>query len=176
MRSNSLSKLFIVLLLALSIGVPAFAQEATMEPGIGSPTVLDITAEPPPLVVGDGGTFVVEDGGTLNVNEQPESAPSFDISSVYGLVAAILVVMAGGGTFAFVFARLTNNKQALDNTEKLYEGLSPSWQGTINRVIDTAEYVATIANQALVFANKVTDGKPNVVEPDPPLSGSAPHR
>lgn len=138
-----------IILMLLPLGIPMAAQEATEVPPTG---------ESPVDVVVTG-----EDTVTVTI-EAPESGT---VPAVLNLVAILLVALAGGGSFALVWERIRRNKEAKDTIERLAEGLSPTWQTTINRMLDVAEQVNKTATEVLQFAREVTDGKPN----DPPPTG-----
>jgi len=80
---------------------------------------------------------------------------------LFNIAASILIALAGGGSFAAVIMTLSKSRAAQDNTEKLYEALSPVWQTTILGLIDTAERITKVAAESIIIAKKVTDGKPN---------------
>lgn len=72
----------------------------------------------------------------------------------FGLVSAV----AAGGTVAIVLRRFANDKNALDNAEKLYLSFPPQTQDIIGRLADTLD-------AALEIVKKVSDGKPNELPP-----------
>jgi hypothetical protein len=106
-------------------------------------------------------TEVVPDGdGDTTIIVEP--APTvIDVSSLWGLLAGLAVVFAGGGSLLVILNNSLKSKQVADNTEKLYEGLSPTWQDSIHRVIDTADNAIRVAEKMIDFAKRVTDGLPN---------------
>lgn len=99
--------------------------------------------------------IVVEDGGTL-IQEAPEAA--FDYSSLLILIAGIAGIAFTGGGALMILNNVLRSKSIKDTTEKLYEGLSPTWQTTIQRTL-------TIAEDVLRFARESTDRLPNVETP-----------
>lgn len=147
----------LALIAALLIAAPIYAQDVVETPAPDSGGVDTLVTDE-----GGGGDVTVEDGGTVVITDP---APTFDTSSLFGLAAAIFVAIAGGGTFLEIVKRLLGSKDAQDNTERLFEGLSPTWQGTIERIIDVAEQLNETAREAIQFARRVTDGLPN--EPPP---------
>lgn len=112
----------------------------------------EITPEP---VVEAVQPIVVEDGGLL-IQESPQ--PAFDYSSMLILLASIAGIVFAGGGALMVLNNVLNSKAIKDNTEKLYEGLSPTWQTTIQRTL-------TIAEDVLRFARESTDRLPNTETP-----------
>lgn len=99
--------------------------------------------------------IVVEDGGTL-IQEAPEAA--FDYSSLLILIAGIAGIAFTGGGALMILNNVLRSKSIKDTTEKLYEGLSPTWQTTIQRTL-------TIAEDVLRFARETTDRLPNTETP-----------
>lgn len=122
----------------------------------GAATIVsDPTAEVTEIAPdGDGDTTII-------VEPAPSPAPVIDVSSLWGLLAGLAVVFAGGGSLLVLLNNSLKSKQVADNTEKLYEGLSPTWQDSIHRVIDTADNAIRVAEKMIDFAKRVTDGLPN---------------
>lgn len=103
----------------------------------------DATADPGPLPAAPGDGFAY-----VNV-------------AVYVafVVGGLLGALAGGGSMLAVISRI--DKQTKDNAERLFLGLPPQWQATVNRVLDFSETAVKTADAALLLAREVTDGKPN---------------
>jgi hypothetical protein len=97
---------------------------------------------------------------TATISPEP-TAEVTEVSSLWGLLAGLAVVFAGGGSLLVILNNSLKSKQVADNTEKLYEGLSPTWQDSIHRVIDTADNAIRVAEKMIDFAKRVTDGLPN---------------
>lgn len=169
--------LLCILFILFAFALPALAQTVDPTP--------EATVEIPPdaPIVGN-----VESGGSVSVtvNEGPviddttehaDPPATLDLGAVYSLVAAVLLVMVGGGSFGFVLHRLSRDKNAIDSTEKLYESLSPRWQDTILRAVQVAEQAVQAANDAVQFAKMATDKQPNTIpseeRPAPTLSDYA---
>lgn len=148
---------FLVLTALLCLMVaPLYAQdEVTPAPeGSGADTL---------VVGGDGAdTLVVplpEDGGDVIVT--PSEPAPVSTSALLNLVAAIIMSIAGGGSILMIFDRILKSREVLDNTERAYESLSPTWQDTIRLMVETTQKAAALLERALNFADKATDKLPN---------------
>ena len=157
-----MKRTILALLTALVFALPAFAQEAT-EPAPAEAT------QAAPLTDTE---ITVEDGGTVNI-DAPETN---NIPTLINLVIVIIAAIVGGGSFAVIWGRIRTSVEAKNNTERLFEGLSPTWQTTILKVLDVAEQVNKTAGEVLQFARESTDKLPNTTPPEPPSSMSTPHR
>lgn len=148
--------LVILLLVVLSFAAPVSAQT-------------DATPEATPVVLAPSAPIVVEDGGTVIV----EDSSSGVLSAVLNILGVVAVALAAGGGFAVAWNRIRGSKEAKDNTERLFEGLSPTWQTTILRILDVAQEINKSATEVLIFAREVTDKQPNVETPSAPPAPSA---
>lgn len=149
-----MKRLLFALLAALTFVLPAVAQEATPVP--------EATATAP-----DTTTVIAENGATVNI-DAPETS---NVSTLINLVIVIIAAIVGGGSFALIWSRIRTSKEAKDNLERLYEGLSPTWQPTIERTLKIAE-------ELIIFAREVTDHKENLPPPAQTTGSnySEPHR
>nr|PZN48703.1 MAG: hypothetical protein DIU68_21250 [Chloroflexota bacterium] len=108
---KTLIPLLLIGLAALLLATVAFAQEATPEP---------LPAEPAPGI--DWGAWL----------DRLQTAASISF-----IIGGLLGAAAGGGSALMILSRI--DKQTKDQTERLFESLSPEWQATIVRVVESAE-------------------------------------
>jgi type II secretory pathway component PulF len=106
-------------------------------------------------------------GQDVTPTPAPVTAPEASgVSEWVYVVGALLLAIAGGGSFALVFTRL--DARAKQHLEQAYMSLPPQWQTAISNTLslaNEANRVLTEANKALTealkIANELTDGKPN---------------
>lgn len=101
--------------------------------------------------------------------ELPPAAPGIDwqawldrvqtAATISFIIGGILGAAAGGGSALVILSRI--DRQTKDQTERLFESLSPEWQATIVRVVQSAEEAVRTASAAVSVLREVTDGKPN---------------
>lgn len=145
--------LFVLCVLLIAV-TPSFAQELTP----------DTTPEATVIVVDSDGTVTISED-TLEAITENERFMSWT-NIVYGVIFAI----AGGGTFAFMLSRL--DKRSKDEIERNYLALSPQWQNTILKVLETADTINKQVGSAVQLGRELTDGRANTdpTQTHPPIT------
>lgn len=133
---------------------PPAALQVTDEP---APTdeaspVVEVTAEP-----GSGGDVTI-------INNPPAKEPDNTPLNLTQIVYGVVIAFIAGGTVAGVLSRLQQNKAVIDAAEGIYEDkVSPEAQQTIRVAF---EHIRDLSNRAFDILDKITDGKPNEINPE----------
>lgn len=101
-----------------------------------------------------------EPGGTVIINNPPDNGANSEVAvSAISLLYNILVIALGGGSLLAIIFKFLSDARARDNAEKLYQAQSPDAQAAERKAY---EMIRDLTMRVLDFADKVTDGKPNI--------------